>query len=400
MAISSDSDNTFDQKLKRGERDEKVPRTGESSSDPNDSPNSSSQDAKPMNCPKLPNVLKYSARPDTKVLETTIIPHSIIIRKTELASHVLVMGTLSYGYNPIKCPLYGTVNGDACKNLCYTSTETLKAHLQAAHALTNVQINLLCPCPAECNGNMECPVVVYDQHTGMFLENHLTTAHEDHFEKLQTLMCCMNPDDKSDFLEEFLEEYDLKLEDMAYLKHLDGRKTFPEWVYNTTQPFPSQLIPDKFVIPTVVENYCLRYVCNVEPCKDNIIRNSQQMRIHIFIVHKSQVRRETDVFFGCPAQGCEAIARCNTKDMISHVKAVHPLLCGKPGCSETALEVGITRQIGFLHLPIRRRLPHLVHRQQRKTQSLSQSEIFQRPQDCSHHLRLQPRTKIRRRRLP
>ncbi|XP_055344068.1 uncharacterized protein LOC129592128 [Paramacrobiotus metropolitanus] len=149
-------------------------------------------------------------------------------------------------------------------------------------------------------------------------------------------MCCMNPDDKSDFLEEFLEEYDLKLEDMAYLKHLDGRKTFPEWVYNTTQPFPSQLIPDKFVIPTVVENYCLRYVCNVEPCKDNIIRNSQQMRIHIFIVHKSQVRRETDVFFGCPAQvteGCEAIARCNTKDMISHVKAVHPLLCGKPGCS-------------------------------------------------------------------
>ncbi|XP_055344057.1 uncharacterized protein LOC129592117 [Paramacrobiotus metropolitanus] len=119
------------------------------------------------------------------------------------------MGTVSYGGNPLKCPYVS--ESDTCKELCFTSTESLKAHLETAHQLTDVQINLVCPCPAECNGNKECEDVAYDQHTGMFLEDHLTAAHKEFYEKLETLTCCINcsDDDDDDDLEEFLEENDL-----------------------------------------------------------------------------------------------------------------------------------------------------------------------------------------------
>ncbi|XP_055344184.1 uncharacterized protein LOC129592230 [Paramacrobiotus metropolitanus] len=130
------------------------------------------------------------------------------------------------------------------------------------------------------------------------------------------------------------------MDDIKYLDHLNGRKTFPEWVLDldAKQPFPSQIIPDKFVIPTVVENCCLRYVCNLEPCKRTGFRYARQIKSHIAVAHEEQVRMETDLFFGCPAPGCNDIAMAETKHMVSHVKAMHPLLCGKPDYSENALQ--------------------------------------------------------------
>ncbi|XP_055344118.1 uncharacterized protein LOC129592171 [Paramacrobiotus metropolitanus] len=65
------------------------------------------------------------------------------------------------------------------------------------------------------------------------------------------------------------------------------------------------------------------------------------MRGHIYSSHKEQVLLETDLFFGCPAQmteGCEAIAKASTNHMVSHVTAMHPLLCGKPEYSGNALQ--------------------------------------------------------------
>ncbi|XP_055344148.1 uncharacterized protein LOC129592198 [Paramacrobiotus metropolitanus] len=338
MATCSDSEETFNQKRKRWERDEKVPRTGESNSVPDDSPNSSFPDGKPMKALEKPNVLKYSERPDTNVLKTTVILNKIIVRTTELANHVLVMGTVSYSDSPVKCPYGAETN--ACNNVKFVSTDRLKAHLEVAHQLPNVQINLLCPCPAECNGDKECPVAIYDQYSGLYLVDHLTEAHEQFYNKLQALLCCVDvdDDDDQDDLEAFLKENNLNRKDMDYLKHLDGRKTFPEWTRDVTKPFQSQLIPDKFVQPTVVENRCLYYVCNLEPCKGNRFPSPRRIRSHICTVHLEQVPMQTDLYFGCPAPGCKDIVKSNTNLIISHVKAMHPSLCGRPDYSQNALQ--------------------------------------------------------------
>ncbi|XP_055337013.1 uncharacterized protein LOC129587335 [Paramacrobiotus metropolitanus] len=108
------------------------------------------------------------------------------------------------------------------------------------------------------------------------------------------------------------------------------RLFFPGWTRRKEELFPSQIIPDKVVIPTKISKEGeIQYICNIDPCSKRTFRPphaASGVHTHVWTEHRSRLDMRTSLYHKCPAPKCREIVLGCEHQMEPHVKAVHPEL--------------------------------------------------------------------------
>ncbi|XP_055337042.1 uncharacterized protein LOC129587357 isoform X2 [Paramacrobiotus metropolitanus] len=268
-------------------------------------------------------------RPDYQTTQLPIsIPDKILVRHSPATGihHVLVMGTVDFSMDPLPCPF--AAQETPCRGFFATAPLFLKAHLQAKHDLPNVLLNFVCPCPAKRNAGQTCTEVCYDPGD-MHVAAHLRRYHAKYY---ATMCAALEPADAD-------EDPGLTQKRLNY--RLRSRRIyFPVWAYTVGMLFPSQIIPDKIVIPTQIQKEEIQYLCNVDPCRNEAIgvggpRPAFSLHVHMWTEHEKRFEADTTFFHECPE--CKALISASNEQLESHVKALHPQLLGlSADYSETA----------------------------------------------------------------
>ncbi|XP_055334663.1 uncharacterized protein LOC129585814 isoform X2 [Paramacrobiotus metropolitanus] len=263
-------------------------------------------------------------RPDDRTRRLAIsIPDKIVIRKSEKTgiSHVLVMGTVDFILDPLACPF--AKQTEACKGFFATAPHFLEAHLEAKHALKNVILNFVCPCPAKCNDGHSCPEVRFDPGD-MHMLAHLRSCHRKYYEVMRLALLSAEPEPGLD---------PQRAQKRLYFRQHARRLYFPAWTHDKDRLFPSQIIPDKIVIPAEIDqNGVIKYTCKIDPCSRTPIGDGGpyaafDLHMHMLTEHGKQYDMFTSFFHECP--GCGRLINAVDKQLESHVKAMHEELLRK-----------------------------------------------------------------------
>ncbi|XP_055357234.1 uncharacterized protein LOC129602261 isoform X2 [Paramacrobiotus metropolitanus] len=85
----------------------------------------------------------------------------------------------------------------------------------------------------------------------------------------------------------------------------ERNKMFPEWTSDLTQLFPSQIIPDKIITPTVIKGGKVEYVCNVESCAEADVSfpHSGFLYLHFQQHHSHRYGLPTKFYYACVDKG-------------------------------------------------------------------------------------------------
>ncbi|XP_055337055.1 uncharacterized protein LOC129587367 [Paramacrobiotus metropolitanus] len=257
-------------------------------------------------------------RPDFRAKKLNIsIRDKIVVRASRIADHVLVMGTVDFMLDPLPCPY--AEQTEACKAFRASAPSFLKAHLQAKHDLRNVILNFVCPCPAKFNGKKSCPVVRFDPGEG-HMHEHLEKYHRKYYDAVTNALVAADEDDA-----QLMQKHE------RFMRRT-RRLFFPGWTRRKEELFPSQIIPDKVVIPTKIsEEGEIMYICNIDPCRRRKFRPPHAaagVHAHVWTEHQSRLDLRTSLYHQCPAAKCRETVRGCARQLESHVKAVHPELLG------------------------------------------------------------------------
>ncbi|XP_055336850.1 uncharacterized protein LOC129587236 isoform X1 [Paramacrobiotus metropolitanus] len=279
---------------------------------------------------KVRNVKKLSIRDKIRLRRST----------TTNMDHVLLMGTVSFVLDPLACPY---AEEEACKKFFATSPSFLKAHLQNKHDLKNVLLNFVCPCPAKCNARKECATVLFDpSHMNSHMTAHLERRHRKYYEAMCVALLSAEPLPGED---------PEKVKTRLYYRERARRFTFPAWTREKDKMFPSQIIPDRIIIPTEIHRRgdgVIKYICNIDPCSDSHTaigdggpQAAFNMHVHMLLEHgKRYGLTSTRFYHKCPA--CGELINAADNQLETHVKALHEelLLGGHRGeFSEDAQKV-------------------------------------------------------------
>ncbi|XP_055336851.1 uncharacterized protein LOC129587236 isoform X2 [Paramacrobiotus metropolitanus] len=260
---------------------------------------------------KVRNVKKLSIRDKIRLRRST----------TTNMDHVLLMGTVSFVLDPLACPY---AEEEACKKFFATSPSFLKAHLQNKHDLKNVLLNFVCPCPAKCNARKECATVLFDpSHMNSHMTAHLERRHRKYYEAMCVALLSAEPLPGED---------PEKVKTRLYYRERARRFTFPAWTREKDKMFPSQIIPDRIIIPTEIHRRgdgVIKYICNIDPCSDSHTaigdggpQAAFNMHVHMLLEHgKRYGLTSTRFYHKCPA--CGELINAADNQLETHVKALH-----------------------------------------------------------------------------
>ncbi|XP_055357233.1 uncharacterized protein LOC129602261 isoform X1 [Paramacrobiotus metropolitanus] len=108
----------------------------------------------------------------------------------------------------------------------------------------------------------------------------------------------------------------------------ERNKMFPEWTSDLTQLFPSQIIPDKIITPTVIKGGKVEYVCNVESCAEADVSfpHSGFLYLHFQQHHSHRYGLPTKFYYACVDKNCRVRTSDIDDQMEAHIKAEHPQL--------------------------------------------------------------------------
>ncbi|XP_055357086.1 uncharacterized protein LOC129602144 [Paramacrobiotus metropolitanus] len=188
-------------------------------------------------------------RPDREVVPGEGVSNEMVVRVSQRATHVLMRGTICALNDPLRCP-FGLEEGapEACVKFGAGYPQWLKAHLEAVHGMHSVQLNFVCPCPAEFNDGADCDYVQFDPF-GDILPDHIRERHPVYKERVMEALYKQRSKKCGAKHREFL---------------LTGKsETFAEGTSNCSILWPSQIIADRIVIPTRVDKYLLD--CRLTP---------------------------------------------------------------------------------------------------------------------------------------
>ncbi|XP_055354726.1 uncharacterized protein LOC129600278 [Paramacrobiotus metropolitanus] len=268
-------------------------------------------------------------RPDREVVHGRGVSNEMLVRVSQRATHVLMRGTIRSLFDPLRCP-FGLKEGatEACVKFRAGMPQGLKAHLEGVHGMHNVQLNFVCPCPAEVNDGADCPFVRFDPF-GDLLPNHIRERHPHYKERV---------------MEALYKQRSKKCgEKYRELLRTARSETFPEGTSNLRILWPSQIIADRIVIPTRVDqNGRVKYVCKIDACAatdaGRLLESSHWMHAHLIMQHRQRcVPLPTQVYHACADAECPVQVFSLYDMMDSHIKAVHPQLFGAE-YTETALQ--------------------------------------------------------------
>ncbi|XP_055337071.1 uncharacterized protein LOC129587378 [Paramacrobiotus metropolitanus] len=260
-------------------------------------------------------------RPDYEATQMALsIPDKILVRHSPATGihHVLVMGSVDFMMDPLPCPF--AEKETACRGFLARTPHFLQVHLRTKHPLPNALLNFVCPCPAQYNGGQTCKVATYDPGD-MNMVPHLRKYHAKYY---ATMCAALEPVEADEDPE--------RVQKRLNYRTRARRIPFPLWTYRRDMLFPTQIIPDKIVIPTRIENGEIKYICNVDPCNDQPIGEGEPraafcFHIHMYTEHRKRFSMFTTFYHKCP--GCERILVAAHEELETHVKAMHEELLHK-----------------------------------------------------------------------
>ncbi|XP_055357444.1 uncharacterized protein LOC129602451 [Paramacrobiotus metropolitanus] len=270
-------------------------------------------------------MMKYCTalrRPDYKAKKRTIsIAHKIVVRASKTANHVLVMGTVNFMLDPLPCPF--SEQQTACTEFRAREPRLLQAHLQTKHGLHNVLLNFVCPCPARLNGKRICPVVRFDPGD-MYMRRHLREDHRKYSEEVYAALVSAEKG----------EDPQVTQKRQNFMRRT-RRVYFPGWTNKKGELFPSQIIPDRIVFPTKVDEHKqIRYICKIDACRKEKAAKGHRcapgsVQHHLWTQHESRFDPGTNFYIQCPAtEVCQEMVYAGDHQLESHVKALHPEMLG------------------------------------------------------------------------
>ncbi|XP_055337063.1 uncharacterized protein LOC129587372 isoform X2 [Paramacrobiotus metropolitanus] len=110
----------------------------------------------------------------------------------------------------------------------------------------------------------------------MRLREHL---HQHHAKYYRRMRAALKPDEAK------VDDPQREQKRLHYLAHA-RRSRFPAWAYKTDRLFPSQIIPDRIVIPTQVDkDGTIKYMCSIDPCSDHAIDSGFGIHLHMMEQH-------------------------------------------------------------------------------------------------------------------
>ncbi|XP_055356537.1 uncharacterized protein LOC129601697 isoform X2 [Paramacrobiotus metropolitanus] len=279
-----------------------------------------------------PDELAFCAavgRPDREVVLGSGVDNELMTRVSKNVTHVLVRGTIQSMIDPLRCPFgLGEKPVEACVAFRAGMPQGLKIHLEGAHGMHNVQLNLACPCPAQFNRGVDCDYVQFDP-IGSFLTTHMNERHPDYVERMMQALVKQRKKKNGEKHRQFL--------------RTARSQKFPEGTSDLRVLWPSQITAEKIVIPTRVVGGLVKYVCKIDACaavengQGRLLDSSQRLFTHVKTQHGGRCALPTKLYHACADLKCPVQVFGPFHLMDAHIQAVHPHLLGL-AYSETALQ--------------------------------------------------------------
>ncbi|XP_055336928.1 uncharacterized protein LOC129587287 isoform X2 [Paramacrobiotus metropolitanus] len=222
--------------------------------------------------------------------------------------------------DPLPCPF--AEHETACKAFRTHEARLLQAHLHPARP-AHRHPEFPCPCPGKFNGKKSCPVVRFDPGD-MYMRRHLREDHRKYSEEVYAALVSAEKG----------EDPQVTQKRQNFMRRT-RRVYFPGWTNKKGELFPSQIIPDRIVFPTKVDEHKqIRYICKIDACRKEKAPKGHtcapgSVQHHLWTQHESRFDPGTNFYIQCPAtEVCQEMVYAGDHQLESHVKALHPEMLG------------------------------------------------------------------------